>query len=193
MNLNQVLNNLKINPINQTIRIFAGNRPHIENFDDFYIQFSKKSNNFINLVGIESPGLASSPAIAEYVVQNFVKKIINLKKNDAFNPFVKKHYNPSNLTDEEKAKFIENSPLYGKIVCSCEKVSEGEILDILSRSVPINSIKAIKKRTRAGFGACQGGFCTPNVLKIISKTKNIDLDKIVYNEIGSNILKERAK
>lgn len=190
---NKVLNNLKVNPINQTIRIFAGNRPHIENFDDFYIQFSKKSNKFINLVGIESPGLASSPAIAEYVVQNFVKKIINLKKNDAFNPFVKKHYNPSNLTDEEKKKFIENNPLYGKIVCSCEKVSEGEILDILSRSVPINSIKAIKKRTRAGFGTCQGGFCTPNILKIISKTKNVDLDEIVYNEIGSNILKERAK
>lgn len=191
---NKALKNVKINPFNETIRIFAGNRPHLENYPDFYIKRSKNCPNFINLIGIESPGLASSPAIAEYVVEQFVSKSFDLVLNDHFNPFVKKHYVPGNMNDLVlKRQFIEKNPSYGKIICSCEQVSLGEILDILNRSVPINSIRALKKRTRAGFGKCQGGFCQPMLTKILADYKKIEPKEIVYSEIGSNILKRRAK
>ena len=86
-----------------------------------------------------------------------------------------------------------NNHLFGKIVCSCEQVTVGEILDVIHRSVPINSIRAIKKRTRAGFGRCQGGFCQPIIASILSQETGKDITEILYSEIDSNILKERAK
>ena len=191
---NKALSNIKINPLNETIRVFAGNRPHLENYDDFYIKRSKSCENFINLIGIESPGLVSSPAIAEYVVEQFVSKSFNLEKNENFNPKIKKHIIPSKIFDlKEKEEIIKNNPLFGKIVCSCEQVSLGEILDIIHRNVPINSIKAIKKRTRAGFGRCQGGFCQPIIAGILAQETGKDIKEILYDETDSNILKERAK
>lgn len=191
---NKALKNLKTNPINETIRVFAGNRPHLTNYDDFYIKRSETCPNFINLIGIESPGLVSSPAIAQYVVDEFVSTSFKLEKNLNFNPKVRKHIIPSKILDlTEKSEFIKKNPAYGKIVCNCEQVTLGEILDLLSRSVPINSIRALKKRCRAGFGKCQGGFCTPNLLMILSKELNLDPNEILYSEKNSNILKERAK
>ena len=191
---NKALKNIKIDPFNETIRVFAGNRPHLENYPDFYIKSSESCPNFINLIGIESPGLASSPAIAEYVINEFVSKYFDLIKNEQFNPFVRKHHILSDMRDTNlKREFIENNPAFGEIICSCEQVSLGEILDILNRSVPINSIRALKKRTRAGFGKCQGGFCQPKLAKILAEYKNVDLKEIVYSEIGSNVLERRAK
>jgi glycerol-3-phosphate dehydrogenase len=191
---NKALSNIKINPLNETIRVFAGNRPHLENYDDFYIKRSKSCENFINLIGIESPGLVSSPAIAEYVVEQFVSKSFNLEKNEDFNPKIKKHIIPSKIFDlKEKEEIIKNNPLYGKVICSCEQVSLGEILDIIHRNVPINSIRAIKKRTRAGFGRCQGGFCQPIIAGILAQETGKDIKEILYDETDSNILKERAK
>lgn len=190
----KALKNLNFNPLNETIRIFAGNRPHIDNFDDFYIDFSKKTEKMINLVGIESPGLASSPAIAEYIIENFVSKVLKLEKNENFNPYVRKHIIPSKILDlKKKAEFISQNPDYGTIVCNCEQVSIGEIKDILSRSVPINSIRALKKRTRAAFGRCQGGFCIPILTKYLSIYLKKDITEVLYSENESNILKERAK
>ena len=90
-------------------------------------------------------------------------------------------------------ELIKNNPSYGKIICNCEKVTLGEIEDELSRSVPLNSVKALKKRTRAGFGKCQGGFCQPLVLSILAKHFNKPLTDILYDKDYSNIVKEETK
>ena len=84
-------------------------------------------------------------------------------------------------------------PEFGKVICSCEQVTLGEVLDIIHRSVPINSIRALKKRTRAGFGKCQGGFCQPNLVALLAKETNRKVTDILYGEVDSTILKERAK
>ena len=138
-------------PFNQVIRTFAGSRP-TPSTHDFVIGFAKSDNHFINLSGIESPGLVSSPAIAEYVVNEYVSKVLDLKPNANFNPNVKKRPNLAKMSVSEKQAFIKKNPEYGQIICNCEKVSLGEILFEMNTSVPPTTIKAVKKRTRAGFG-----------------------------------------
>ena len=138
-------------PFNQVIRTFAGSRP-TPSTHDFVIGFAKSDNHFINLSGIESPGLVSSPAIAEYVVNEYVSKVLDLKPNANFNPNVKKRPNLAKMSVSEKQAFIKKNPEYGQIICNCEKVSLGEILFEMNTSVPPTTMTAVKKRTRAGFG-----------------------------------------
>lgn len=179
-------------PFNQVIRTFAGTRP-TPSTHDFIIEFAKKDNHFITCSGIESPGLASSPAIAEYVVNEFVSKVLSLKKKDNFNPYVKKRVNLAKLSVEERNKLIAKRKEYGEIICNCEKISLGEILDEFDSSVPPRTIKAVRKRTRAGFGKCQGGFCTPLVSKIIAEKLNIPLNKVLYQFDDSYIVRYKVK
>ena len=179
-------------PFNQVIRTFAGSRP-TPSTHDFVIGFAKSDNHFINLSGIESPGLVSSPAIAEYVVNEYVSKVLDLKPNANFNPNVKKRPNLAKMSVSEKQAFIKKNPEYGQIICNCEKVSLGEILFEMNTSVPPTTIKAVKKRTRAGFGKCQGGFCQPLVIKLISEKFNIPLDKVLFQKAGSFVVPYKVK
>ena len=179
-------------PFNQVIRTFAGSRP-TPSTHDFVIGFAKSDNHFINLSGIESPGLVSSPAIAEYVVTEYVSKVLCLKPNANFNPNVKKRPNLAKMSVSEKQAFIKKNPEYGQIICNCEKVSLGEILFEMNTSVPPTTIKAVKKRTRAGFGKCQGGFCQPLVIKLISEKFNIPLDKVLFQKAGSFVVPYKVK
>ena len=179
-------------PFNQVIRTFAGSRP-TPSTHDFIIGFAKSDNHFINLSGIESPGLVSAPAIAEYVVNEYVSKVLNLKPNTNFNPSVKKRPALSKMSVKEKQEFIKKNPEYGQIICNCEKVSLGEILFEMNTSVPPKTIKAVKKRTRAGFGKCQGGFCQPLVIKLISEKFNIPLDKVLFQKEGSFVVPYKVK
>ena len=179
-------------PFNQVIRTFAGSRP-TPSTHDFVISFAKSDNHFINLSGIESPGLVSSPAIADYVVNEYVSKVLILKPNENYNPNVKKRPNLAKMSIEEKQAFIKKNPEYGQIICNCEKVSLGEILFEMNTSVPPTTIKAVKKRTRAGFGKCQGGFCQPLVIKLISEKFNIPLDKVLFQKAGSFVVPYKVK
>ena len=179
-------------PFNQVIRTFAGTRP-TPTTHDFIIDFAKSDKHFITCSGIESPGLASSPAIAEYVVNEFVSKVLSLKKKDNFNPYVRKRVNLAKMSVEEKNKLIKERPEYGEIVCNCEKVTLGEILDEFKSSVPPMTIKAVRKRTRAGFGKCQGGFCLPLVTREISKKFNIAVNKILYQFKDSYVAPYKVK
>ena len=179
-------------PFNQVIRTFAGSRP-TPSTHDFIIGFAKSDNHFINLSGIESPGLVSSPAIAEYVVSEYLSKVIDLKANPNYNPNVKKRPDLHKMSVEERNAFIKKNPEYGQIVCNCEKVSLGEILFEMNTSVPPTTIKAVKKRTRAGFGKCQGGFCQPQVLKLISEKFNIPLNKVLFQKEGSFVVPYKLK
>lgn len=179
-------------PFNQVIRTFSGTRP-TPSTHDFIIGFAKKDDHFITCSGIESPGLASSPAIAEYVVNEFVSKVLSLEKKDNFNPYVRKRVNLAKMSPEERNKLIKEHPEYGEIICNCEKVTLGEILDEFKSSVPPMTIKAVRKRTRAGFGKCQGGFCQPLVTKLIAEHFKIPLNKVLYQFEDSYVVRYKVK
>lgn len=179
-------------PFNKAIRVFSGIRPTTTRHD-FIIEPSKKYKEFINVAGIESPGLVSAPAIADYVFDNYISKLILLEKNDNYNPKIKKYIQLKKLNNTQKNELIKANPDYGTIVCSCEKVSLGEINDLLNRSVPPHTIKAVKKRVRAGFGKCQGGFCGPKVAMLLAKHYNISPLEICMDKEDSQILLEEVK
>ncbi len=186
----QALLIMKDIPFNMTIRTFAGNRP-TPSTHDFIIE--KVNNHFINAVGIESPGLASAPAIGKYIADELVQEIIHLTIKQKYNPCVKKYPHPNMLSSQERKELIKTNPKYGHIICKCEGVSEQEILDVLERSCPPHSIKAIKKRVRAGFGRCQGGMCQPLVAKLLANYLKVDLSEINYDELGTQVAKFKTK
>ncbi|MBQ7242641.1 MAG: NAD(P)/FAD-dependent oxidoreductase [Bacilli bacterium] len=179
-------------PFREQIRTFAGLRA-TPSTHDFIIGPSKSHEDFINVAGIESPGLVSSPAIGEYVVEHLVRPLLDLKPKKSYNPCVKKYVTLSRLSEEQKKEVIAKNPHYGEMICNCEKVSLGEIEDVLSRSLPTLTIKAIKKRTRAGFGKCQGGFCQPKVLFLLAKHLGVSPLEVLYDRSGSEILDKEAK
>jgi glycerol-3-phosphate dehydrogenase len=122
-----------------------------------------------------------------------VKKVLPLKKKASFNPSIKPYIKVKEMDPDTRAKFVKDHPEYGEIICNCEQVSLGEIEDVLSRSLPCLTIKAVKKRTRAGFGKCQGGFCQPKVLMLLAEHYGISPLEILYDKEGSNILLKESK
>ena len=178
-------------PYYQTIRTFAGLRA-TPSTHDFIIQESD-TKNFINVAGIESPGLTSSPAIAKMVVEDIVSKMLPLTKKENYNPKIKKYIKIKELTLNEKKKMFAIDKDYGTIICKCEQVSLGEIKDCLSRSCPPHSIKALKKRLRVGFGKCQGGMCQAEALSVLAKFYKVDKKDIMYDNLNSYILYSKTK
>ncbi len=174
-------------PLDKTIRYFAGVRAN-PNTDDFLIEESKNNPLFFNCIGIMSPGLASSPAIGEEVAK-MVSSKLNLKENLSYNPFIRKHYSKKTMNIDEYNKIIKENPKYGHLICRCEKISEGEIVDVINRNCGATTIKGVKKRVRAGFGMCQGTFCQEEVLKILSRELNKNLNEINYSNEGSVVMK----
>lgn len=172
------------------ITSFAGVRP-TPTTDDFEIAPSAKAPNFLNLVGVESPGLASSPAVAGYAIEKLAGMGLGLEKRDDYNPFrthdghLKKPLRE--LSDAEKLERCHENPAYGKIICRCETVTEGDILDAIRRPIPARTIDMVKLRTRAGMGRCQGGFCSPRVAELISSELGIPLDEVTKRG-GSSVL-----
>ena len=179
-------------PYNQMIRVFSGIRPTTTRHD-FIIEPAKSNKYFINVAGIESPGFVSAPAIAEYVVEELVRPLIKLEKDEKASRYIKKYVKLNELDDATRNRLIKENPDYGKIICSCEKVSLGEIKDLFKRSLKPRTVKAIKKRVRAGFGKCQGGFCSPMVARIIAEEYNIPLTDVLWDKEGSEILLEEIK
>ncbi|KAA0000023.1 MAG: FAD/NAD(P)-binding oxidoreductase [Thermoplasmata archaeon] len=160
--------------------------------EDFFIEASEKVKGFIHVAGIQSPGLTAAPAIAKMVV-NILEKEIPLEKKTNFNPYRKKPVVFRELSIEEKKKMIEKNPAYGKIVCRCEHVTEGEIIDAIHGKIPALNIDAIKRRTRAGMGRCHGSFCLPKVAKILSREAGIPLEKVLKDGEGSRLFIGKAK
>lgn len=188
----QAINLIPNIPFNRSIRVFSGNRAS-SSLHDFIIEYSSSDNHFINIGGIESPGLVSSPAIAEYVVDEFVKKVLVLEEKASFNPRIRPVPRLKEMSDEERNELIKANPDFGRIVCFCEQVSLGEVKDALSRSCPPHSVKAMKKRVRAGFGKCQGGFCQPLIVSELAKHYGLSWLDVLYDEKNSNILYEDVK
>lgn len=174
-------------PLFNTITSFAGVRAFSDKHD-FIIEESKIAKGVIHCAGIESPGLTASPAIARYVVEKLVGSIVSLEKNEAFNGTRKPDYFFKHLTIEEKNEIIKQDPSYGKIVCRCEQVTEGEILRAIRENPPAKDIDGVKRRTRSGMGRCQGGFCQPYVAELIAKERGISLTKVTKSGKGSHLL-----
>ncbi len=163
--------------------------------EDFIIGYAKTIKGFINVAGIQSPGLSSSPAIAS-MVEDLVRGLdydldFTEKKN-----YRKDRPKPIILRDlpyEERSELIKKNPDYGTIICRCETVSKGEIIDAIHRPIPAASIDAIKRRTRAGMGRCQGGFCGPRVLNILSRELDISPLEVTKKGKGSYVLISKSK
>ncbi|MBQ9457316.1 MAG: FAD-dependent oxidoreductase [Bacilli bacterium] len=179
-------------PFREQIRTFSGLRA-TPSTHDFIIEPSKKYPNFINCGGIESPGLVSSPAIGEYVIDELVSKVLPLEPKESYNPKIRPYLHPATMDEQELNALIRKDPDYGIVVCNCEKVTLGEIKDCLSRSLPPQTVKAVKKRTRAGFGKCQGGFCQPKVVMLLAKHFGCSPADILYDNQGSEIIAKEAK
>jgi len=160
--------------------------------EDFIIEASKKVKGLIHVAGIQSPGLASAPAIAERVKEIIIEEV-HPAENTHFEQRRKRSKRFSELDQREREGLIRMNPLYGHLVCRCENVSEGEIVDALHRGIPAKSVDAVKRRTRAGMGRCQGGFCMPRVLEIISRDANIEKELVTKSGGKSFILSGRAK
>ena len=174
-------------PLFNTITSFAGVRAYSIKHD-FIIEESKNAKGVIHCAGIESPGLTASPAIAKYVVESLVGGILSLEKNELFNGTRKPDYFFKHLSMEEKNAIIQKDPSYGKIVCRCEQVTEGEILRAIRENPPAKDIDGVKRRTRSGMGRCQGGFCQPYVAELIAKERGMSLTNITKNGKGSSIV-----
>jgi len=188
-------------PHQDLINSFAGLRADIEGRDDFIIEASKKIRGFINVAGIESPGLSSAPAIAEMVsgiLKEVVKEIspqLGLNYQDDFLEALPEQPKFADYLDktDEWQEIVEKDADYGEIICRCEKVSKGEMLRAIHQPVPARSLDAIKRRIGAGMGRCQGGFCSPKVLKILSEELKISPLKITKKGKSSEILKTKTK
>ena len=188
-------------PHQDLINSFAGLRADIEGRDDFILEASKKVRGFINVAGIESPGLSSAPAIAEMVsgiLKEVVKEIspqLELNYKDDFIEVLPEQLKFADYLGKtgEWQEIVEKDANYGEIICRCEKVSKGEMLRAIHQPLPAKSLDAIKRRIRAGMGRCQGGFCSPKVLKILSEELKISPLKITKKGKGSEILKTKTK
>lgn len=172
------------------ITYFAGVRaPTYE--EDFVVRKGIFTENIIEAAGIQSPGLTAAPGIAIEVADWAVEMLSKDKeviKNEEFNPIRKGIPHLAAMGDGERNELIKQNPDYGIIVCRCEEVSKGEIIDALNSPVPVYTVDGIKRRVRPGMGRCQGGFCGPLVMKIISEHTGKPLDEICKADTGSNIL-----
>lgn len=173
------------------IRIFSGTRPATFT-EDFFIEASPKTFGLINVAGIQSPGLSSAPAIAELAIHLLEEKMalkgekLTLKAD--FDPIRPKSLCFSQLSHEEQHALIAKDPAYGRVVCRCETITEGEILDVIHSNVVPTTVDAIKRRTRAGMGRCQGGFCQIRVIELLARELGKSWVDINLHDKGSNIL-----
>ena len=175
------------------IRFFSGTRPATYT-EDFYICASEKTGGLINVAGIQSPGLAAAPAIAEMAINILLSEMektgeIPTLRPD-FDPNREAHVVFRELSRDEQDRLIKENPAYGRIVCRCESITEGEILDALRSPLIPTSVDAIKRRTRAGMGRCQGGFCQPRVLEIIARELGLSWTDVTLKGQHSEILKK---
>ena len=173
-------------PLRQVITSFAGLRAHHPD-DDFIIEEVEGAPGFIDVAGIESPGLSASPAIGEYVAE-MVRDLLKLEEKENFISTRKGILDPSKLSVEERNALIRENPAYGQIICRCESISEGEILDAIRQNPGALDMDGVKRRTRSGMGRCQGGFCGPYVMELLSRELGIPMEQVTKNGGNSHMV-----
>lgn len=186
---------VKALPNRQTITSFAGLRAHEEN-GDFVIGEVKDASGFVDVAGIESPGLTCAPAIGKYVteiVTDILKRNNEVKKKSDFTAKREGIPHISLLSNEKRQELIGKNPAYGNIICRCEMVSEGEIRDAIRRPLGATTLDGVKRRTRAGMGRCQAGFCSPKTVEILAEELKVSQEMITKCGGKSNFLYGNTK
>ena len=181
--------NTRLSP-SQIITYFAGVRPCTWE-EDFIVERSQQVANLVHAAGIQSPGLASAPAIARDVAAlcvDLLSESRQVRPNPRFEPRRQAPTSLGQLSLEERSSLIAAHPAYGRVVCRCEQVSEGELVDALHSPIPVSSLDSMKRRTRTGMGRCHGGFCTPRVMEIIARERGIPLEEVTKKGEGSRLL-----
>ena len=168
-------------PFGKTITSFAGLRA-TGSTGDFIIN---ENNGFVNAAGIESPGLSASPAIAEYITELLGKSGLTLEAKEDFNPNRRSAHWFKELSHEEKNTLIKERPEYAHVICRCETVTEGEIMDAIRMNPKPRDVDGVKRRTRSGMGRCQGGFCAPYVVELLAKEMGCGYDEVTKFGGGS--------
>lgn len=187
----EITQTMKNVPFRSVIRTFAGLRPSSSS-SDFIIGEVSGCAGFYQAASIESPGLASAPAIAEYLV-SLMGERISLTVNEK--AVMERAAKPvmADLDEEERAELIKKDPRYGNIICRCEQISEGEIVAAIHETCGARTVKGVKKRVRPGMGRCQGGFCEPRVLKLLARELNLSPLDIVLDGMASRILEKENR
>lgn len=184
--MRKAANIVKDAPLRQVITSFAGLRAH-EDGHEFVIGEAEGAPGFFDCAGIESPGLSSSPAIGRMVAEMVRDKLL-LRRKASYKATRRGIVNPAELPFEERRALIEENPAYGRIICRCEGISEGEILDAIHRPLGARSLDGVKRRVRAGMGRCQGGFCAPRVMEILAQELDLPMEEITKSGGGSRLI-----
>ncbi len=178
-------------PLRQVITSFAGLRAHEDGYE-FIIGEVPDAPQFIDVAGIESPGLSSAPAIG-VMVADLLRDKMGLKQKADFTAARTGILNPARLSIDERNELIKKNHAYGTVICRCESVTEGEIIDAIHRPLGARSLDGIKRRTRAGMGRCQSGFCSPRTMEILERELNMDMEEITKSGGNSAIVTGRTK
>jgi glycerol-3-phosphate dehydrogenase len=169
------------------ITSFAGLRATPDT-GDFIIGEVKEAPGFIDVAGIESPGLTAAPAIAIHVTELVRERLGNPAANPEFTPTRRPMVHFSHLPAEAKSAWIQKDPRFGRIVCRCESITEGEIVDAIHRNAGARTVDGVKRRLRPGMGRCQGGFCGPRVVEILARELNIPMTEVRKDRPASVLL-----
>jgi len=178
---------IKAVPFKSVITSFAGLRAH-EAGDDFIVGESSVKG-FFDAAGIESPGLSAAPAIGEFLADK-VAESLDATKKAGFTATRKGIPNVALASKEERDRLIKENTMYANVICRCELVTEGEIVDAIRRPVGATTLDGVKRRTRAGMGRCQAGFCSPKTLEILARELGKDITEITKHGKGSEFLSE---
>ena len=178
-------------PLKQVITCFSGLRAH-ESGGDFILGEVSDCPGFFDCAGIESPGLTACPAIGEYMA-SLVATNLSLELKSSWNGICHDIKKPFELSESERDLLISGNPTYGNIICRCESVTEGEIIDAIRRPLGARSLDGVKRRVRAGMGRCQGGFCSPRVMEILARELNVPLSSVTKSGGASYIVCGRTK
>ena len=173
-------------PMRRVITSFAGLRAH-EDGGEFIIGEVEDAKGFIDCAGIASPGLSSAPAIGK-MVADIIKDLAKPREKTDFISIRKGVLNPKVLSKEEYTILIKEKPEYGNIICRCEMITEGEIMDAINRPLGAKSLDGVKRRTRAGMGRCQAGFCAPRTIEILARERGVDPSEITKSGGESKII-----
>ncbi|MBO5452676.1 MAG: NAD(P)/FAD-dependent oxidoreductase [Clostridia bacterium] len=188
--IKETFENVNNVPFNKTITSFCGLRAAGDT-GDFII--TSPSKGFINLAGIESPGLSASPAIAKKVTDMLKEQGYTLEENKDFNPIREPMHGFKDLSVEEKNEIIKKDKTFGRIICRCETVTEGEILRAIRTNPRPSDLDGVKRRTRAQMGRCQGGFCSPYIMELLAKENNISIEEVTKSGSGSIMITGKTK
>lgn len=178
--------------IKDSITQYSGLRPN-RNPEGLHVDMYDDLEGYVNLSGVRSTGLTLSVSMGKYVVDLMMEHGLELEFKENFIKTRKGIISFHSLSSEEKEKIIAENPLYGNVICRCETITEGEIVDALKRPLAARSMDAIKRRVRAGMGRCQGGFCGPKVIEIIARELNISIEEVNKNISGSYMITGKTR